>query len=63
MLLSTAQVGKTSLIMSLVGEEFPEEVSVTDLWLKKNKKKTFCCIESWGTDQLHLFRRDFTCDL
>lgn len=24
----TAKVGKTSLIMSLVGEEFPEEVSV-----------------------------------
>ena len=26
--LFTAKVGKTSLIMSLVGEEFPEEVSV-----------------------------------
>lgn len=25
----TAKVGKTSLIMSLVGEEFPEEVSVS----------------------------------
>lgn len=30
LLLLPAKVGKTSLIMSLVGEEFPEQVSLSD---------------------------------